>query len=148
MGHANRLDAKDRKIIEILQEDSRRSLRDIAAAKAVNLSPSSVRNRIARLEEEGFIRKFTIDVDYRKMGYEIQVIALITSKPGSSDALYTKLRSFTEIDIVYSTAGPSNFMALILVKDMQSLSTFITTQLETIDGIEKIETLFIIPRNE
>ncbi|TXT57690.1 MAG: HTH-type transcriptional regulator Ptr1 [Candidatus Thorarchaeota archaeon] len=148
MGSTQQLDAKDRKIIAILQEDSRRSLRDIAADKEVDLSPSSVRNRIARLEEDGFIRKFTIDIDYRKMGYEIQVVALITSKPGSSDKLFKKLQDFHQIDNVYCTAGPANFICLIRVEDMVNLSGFITTRLEVLDGIEKIETLFIIPRAE
>ncbi|TET13446.1 MAG: winged helix-turn-helix transcriptional regulator, partial [Candidatus Thorarchaeota archaeon] len=76
VGSVDRIDERDREIVAILTRDARSSLRDIA--KDVDLSPSSIRTRIARLVQNGYIERFTVDVDRRKLGFEIQVVAMIT----------------------------------------------------------------------
>ncbi len=146
MGSNERVDENDHIIIGILRENARSSLRDIA--EVVKMSPSSVRNRIEKLIERGFIKRFTVDVDYRKMGYDIQVIVLITSKPGSSEKLYRALKSFNQIFNVYWTSGPANFVCLVRVHDMNELSQFLTTELEQLEGVERVESMFLMPQIE
>lgn len=63
----------------MLTENARFSLREIAAV--VKMSPSSVRNRMERLYDLGVIKRYTLEVDHRKIGFEINVVVLITSKP-------------------------------------------------------------------
>jgi Lrp/AsnC family leucine-responsive transcriptional regulator len=145
MNHSN-VDEKDRKIIDILGENSRSSLRDIG--DEVKLSPSSVRNRMTSLIEDGVIHRYTVDVDHRKLGYEVQVIVLITSKPGFSEELYWKLKSYEQISQVYWTSGPANFVSLIRFRNMHELSKFMTEKLEKLDGIERVESMFVMPPPE
>ena len=146
MGSAERVDENDEIIIGMLRENARSSLRDIA--EVVKMSPSSVRNRIELLVDRGFIKRFTVEVDYRKMGYEIQVIVLITSRPGSSDTLYKALQRFEEISHVYWTSGPANFVCLVRVHDMNELSMFLTGELEKLEGVERVESMFLMPQIE
>jgi len=54
------LDEKDKRILEMLIEDSRRPYHEIG--KDVELSESTVRKRVIRLQEDGVIEKFTIKV--------------------------------------------------------------------------------------
>jgi Lrp/AsnC family leucine-responsive transcriptional regulator len=63
------MDTTDRKIIGILVDDARASLTDIGAA--VDLSPSAVNERIRRLVTSGVIRRFTLDVDHRILGFDV-----------------------------------------------------------------------------
>ena len=63
------MDDVDRKIVEILADDARRSLTDIGAA--VELSPSAVNERIRRLVANGVIRNFTVEVDHRALGLDV-----------------------------------------------------------------------------
>jgi Lrp/AsnC family leucine-responsive transcriptional regulator len=63
------MDKIDGKIIGILAEDARASLTDIGAA--VDLSPSAVNERIRRLVTSGVIRRFTLDVDHRILGFDV-----------------------------------------------------------------------------
>ena len=64
------LDEVDKKILYELQKDARAtSSSDIAAE--LDISSSTVRNRIHRLEEEGVIRGYHIDIDYEKAGYPL-----------------------------------------------------------------------------
>ncbi|MHA1247883.1 MAG: Lrp/AsnC family transcriptional regulator [Candidatus Thorarchaeota archaeon] len=143
MGSSEKVDGRDLAIIRLLLHNSRSPLREIG--RHVKLSPSSVRNRITRLVEIGVIKRFTVDVDYRKLGYEIQVLVMITAKPGSSERLYRKLCDYEEVAEVFWTAGPANFVCVVRVKDMTQLSQFMTTELERLDSVEKVETIFLMP---
>jgi Lrp/AsnC family leucine-responsive transcriptional regulator len=139
-----RIDGKDHRIISILTKDARKSLREIASE--VKLSPSSVRNRITRLIDLGVIERFTIDVDYKKLGFEIQVAVLVTVMPGASEELYKTLCKFDKVSEVYWTAGPANFICIVRVKNMEEFASFLSNELESIRSIERIETLFLMPK--
>jgi DNA-binding Lrp family transcriptional regulator len=146
MGMTERIDENDLRIIEMLTKNARISLREIAAV--VNLSPSSIRNRMERLVNLGVIKRYTLELDHRKLGFEVQVIVLITSKPGESDSLYRTLSTYTEISKVLRTSGPANFICMAQVKDITKLAKFITNELEKLPGVERIETVFILPPDE
>ncbi|MHA1637604.1 MAG: Lrp/AsnC family transcriptional regulator [Candidatus Thorarchaeota archaeon] len=146
MGSTEKIDGNDRKIIAMLSENARCSLRDIASI--VKLSPSSIRNRMERLVDLRVIKKYTLEVDYRKMGYEIQVIVLITARPGSSEELYKTLSGYEKITKVFWTSGPANFICIVRVEDMKALSYFMTGTLEKLEGIERIESMFLMPEPE
>lgn len=143
MGSTERIDDKDRDIIEILSDNARISLRDIK--KKVDLSPSSIRNRMERLVEIGVIKRYTVEVDHRKLGLETQVIILITVKPGTSERLHKTLSEYKQVTEILRTAGPASFILTVRVKDISELTHFITAELERLEGIERIETMFILP---
>jgi Lrp/AsnC family leucine-responsive transcriptional regulator len=145
MGATDRTDDKDLQIIDILSSNARISLRDIK--KKVNLSPSSIRNRMERLVEIGVIKKYTVDIDYKKMGYDIQVLVLITAHPGSSTDLYSRLSKYKQVSEILRTAGQANFILTVRVKDITELTHFITEELERLEGVERIETMFILPND-
>jgi DNA-binding Lrp family transcriptional regulator len=73
---------------------------------------------------------------------------LITSKPGFSEELYWKLKSYEQISQVYWTSGPANFVSLIRFRNMHELSKFMTEKLEKLDGIERVESMFVMPPPE
>ena len=146
MGMTERIDENDLRIIEMLTKNARISLREIAVV--VNLSPSSIRNRMERLVNLGVIKKYTLDLDPRKLGFEVQVVVLITSTPGESDSLYYKLSKYSEITNVLRTSGPASFICMVQVQDIPQLAQFITGELEKLTGVERIETMFILPQNE
>ncbi|RIM96583.1 Lrp/AsnC family transcriptional regulator, partial [Staphylococcus shinii] len=66
------MDLTDRKILKTLKEDSKVSLNYIS--NEVNLSTPSVRERINKLRDIGVINKYTIEIDYKTLGYDIEVI--------------------------------------------------------------------------
>ncbi|NHI89963.1 MAG: Lrp/AsnC family transcriptional regulator [Candidatus Thorarchaeota archaeon] len=146
MGFTEKIDGNDLRIIEILTANARSSLRDIAAV--VDMSPSSIRNRMERLVDLGVIKRYTLDLDHRKLGFEVQVVVLVTSRPAASDTIYSKLSRFEEISSVLRTSGPANFICMVRVRDISQLTRFITGELEKIEGVERIETMFILPQDD
>jgi DNA-binding Lrp family transcriptional regulator len=145
MGSTVKIDKTDLKIIEMLTQNARFSLREIAAV--VKMSPSSVRNRMESLLDLGVIKRYTLEVDHRKIGFEIQVVVLVTSKPSESDRLNLALKGYDEITEVLRTSGPASFICKVRVRDITKLTRFITGELEKLDGVERIETMFILPQD-
>jgi Lrp/AsnC family leucine-responsive transcriptional regulator len=143
MGSYERIDDKDLQIIEILSENARTSLREIE--KRVDLSPSSIRLRMERLVELGIIKRYTLEIDYRKLGFDIQVLILITSKPGVAKELHQTLSNFDQVSEILRTAGPATFVLNVRVKDIEELTRFVSHDLENLNGIERIETMLILP---
>lgn len=85
------MDEIDRKIIELLSLDAKRSLADIGGS--VGLSPSSVNERIRRLVASGVIRRFTVDLDPTAMGLETLVFVWIALREDADEASF---RHFAE----------------------------------------------------
>ena len=74
------LDDKDKRILEMLLEDSRRPYHEIAEDPKVKLSESTVRKRVIKLQDEGVIEKFTIKICRED---ERCIIAFLTLIPKS-----------------------------------------------------------------
>lgn len=72
------LDALDRRVLFSLQRDARgTSSGDIALD--TDVSASTVRNRIASLEQRGILRGYHADVDYERSGYQLYTLVVCTA---------------------------------------------------------------------
>ena len=80
------MDDKDRQILAILKRDSRTPARSIA--QELDMRPSTVHERIKRLQKRGVIRAFTVSVDHEKMGKKLMVFMLVA---GTMDTYVDKL---------------------------------------------------------
>jgi len=58
------LDEIDRRILSLLQEDARNNT-NAAISEAVGVSPSTVGNRIARLEAQDIVQGYHPNIDYK-----------------------------------------------------------------------------------
>jgi DNA-binding Lrp family transcriptional regulator len=85
------LDAVDRSILYYLQQDARRtSSSDIA--ERLDLSPSTVRTRINKLEDSGIIRGYHLDIDYDLAGYPLYTKIICTASVTERDTLADRAR--------------------------------------------------------
>ncbi|WP_049921386.1 winged helix-turn-helix transcriptional regulator [Halopiger djelfimassiliensis] len=80
------LDDTDLEILELLTADARRPYKEIA--DHVGLTPPAVSDRISRLEEQGIIQGFTIDVDREKLRGDTPVLVELEPKPDAVDDVY------------------------------------------------------------
>jgi DNA-binding Lrp family transcriptional regulator len=80
------LDALDRRILYALQHEARHtSSSDIASS--LDVSASTVRNRIQRLESSDVIRGYHADVDYEAAGYQLYTLIVCTAPIPEREAL-------------------------------------------------------------
>lgn len=117
------MDLTDRKILKMLKQDSQISLQRIS--KVVSLSPPAVRERINKMKDVGIIGKYTIDIDYRALGYDINVIIEILIK----NNLYRDFKDFiseqNDVEFCYRISGESCFIFKVHFQGMLPVEPFI-----------------------
>lgn len=96
-------DETDLKILHLLAEDGRRSYTEIA--EHVGLSGPAVSERVRRLEEQGIIKGFKVDVDRSKLGRGLAVLVSLNVKPGHVEEIHDTLNNVDDVEHVYSTVS-------------------------------------------
>jgi DNA-binding Lrp family transcriptional regulator len=134
------LDKIDRVLVSALQNDARLRLEDLA--RLVKLVPSSVHDRLRRLERDGVIGRWTIDVDVAAFG--LQVLAYIgvqSSRPCSK--LMPFIEPIAAVEECHSVAGANGLMLKVRVASTRALLDLIE-QLRQIPGIDNTETSIVL----
>jgi len=125
----------DIKIIHLLKENSRTPF--VKIAKILGVSETAIRKRVRKLEREGVIRKYTIEVDLKKLGFKVNVLIGIDTKPEYYISTLEKLKGMEEVMSLYSASGDHMILAECWFKNSEELTKFIKT-LEMFRGITKI----------
>jgi Lrp/AsnC family transcriptional regulator, leucine-responsive regulatory protein len=139
------LDAIDRKILAVLQEDGRISLSDLATRVA--LSPSPCLRRMRRLERTGIIARYVAVLDQAKVGLPVSVFVSIKLESQRVEALerFKKaIAKWPEVLECYLMTGPRDYLLRIVVADLEAYEQFLKQKLTRIDGISSIESSFAL----
>jgi DNA-binding Lrp family transcriptional regulator len=137
-----KLDEIDSKIIGMLQEDGRQSFSDIA--KAVKRTEVTIRRRVKRLKDEGYIKRFTVVLDPMKIGKKIRAIIRVKTAMKESTIISKKLRTFKEVDEAYFLDGACGLIMTVTVDDLTELRGFLEKRLGGIQGLGDAETCIIL----
>jgi Lrp/AsnC family transcriptional regulator len=119
------LDATDRKILAILQDDASLSVADVAAR--VNLSQTPCWRRIQKLTDSGVITKRVALVDPDAMGLGLTVFVEIETGDHSQEWLgkfAAAIKEMPEVMEIYRMAGDVDYMLRITVPNMAAVDTF------------------------
>ncbi|WP_049927718.1 Lrp/AsnC family transcriptional regulator [Halopiger goleimassiliensis] len=93
------LDETDLEILDLLAEDARRPYSEIA--DHVGLTPPAVSDRIARLEEQGIIQGFTIDVDRETLHGETPILVELEPAPAAVATVYDAAADLEGVEAVF-----------------------------------------------
>ncbi len=141
------LDAFDRKILMLLQQNNRLSQRDIS--EAVHLSASAVNRRIAIMEASGVIKANVALVEPALVGRPITVIVEVSVESERLDLLDQIKVRFTACPLVqqvYYVTGESDFVLMINCADMQEYEQ-LTRQLFFAEGnVKRFRTMVVMDR--
>ena len=116
-------DEIDQLLISALMQDSRSSLKTLA--RISGLSSPSVAQRIHKLEERKVITGYTVDVDPKAFGYQLQAIIRIRPLPGQLQEVERQIQNtpqFTECDKV---TGDDSFIARLHVRSIEQLDSLL-----------------------
>ncbi|WP_460078860.1 Lrp/AsnC family transcriptional regulator [Roseibium sp. LAB1] len=113
------MDETDIKIVEALIDDARMSLKDLAAH--VGLSSPGVSERIRRLQERGVIRRFTVDIDPKVLGYSLQAIVRIRPLPGKLHIVQQLIQEIPEFCECDKVTGEDCFVARLAIPSIDQL---------------------------
>lgn len=138
-------DKHDLAILRELLEDSRRTLQEIGAA--VKLSPTTCWSRIKRLEAEGVIKQYRIELDRARLGYHDTVIVQLTLESHTDETLFEFGRVLAQIPEVleaYLVSGDYDYFIRIAVKDTRDYERLLREQLYKIPGIRHSKSSFVL----
>jgi Lrp/AsnC family leucine-responsive transcriptional regulator len=113
------VDDIDRQLLDILKDNSRLSFAYLG--RKVNLSPSAVRERIQKLEELGVIQKYSIVLDHKKLGNDLEAFILLKVFPGQLRRILERINTFEEIKEAHRITGSQNIHLKVVVKNQLSL---------------------------
>lgn len=139
------LDAIDRKILAVLQEEGRISAQELADRVGLTASPCLRRIRI--LEESGVIRRYVAVVDQETVGLPVSVfvsVKLERQREEELDRFAAAIARWPEVLECYLMTGPRDYLLRVVVPDLSAYERFLKEKLTRLDGVQSIESSFAL----
>lgn len=139
------LDATDKKLITLLQLDSKQTTKQLS--NQLHLSVTAIYERIKKLEKEGVIKKYTAVLDKNKVDRSFLIFCHVKLTQHIKEYLATfeeevlKLKEVTEC---FHVSGDYDYILKIYVKDMEAYRDFMVTKLTAIQYIGSTHSIFTI----
>lgn len=137
------IDDIDRQILELLQEDAKLTIREIA--HKTNKSATAIRARIQRLEKE-LIKKYVALIDCRQLGYREMVMAsLRVNATNPLEEVKAEIESMEKIKYAYVVTGEYPLFIMAKCLDHSDSMGLIET-LRNLPGVEEVKTEIVLDR--
>jgi len=134
----------DRCLIEILQNNARTTLAEMA--EQVHLSISQTQRRLKRLEEDGVIRGYSARIDAAAVGMGVMTFAEVTLKNQATDSaekFHRAIRDIPQILECHRVSGDCDYLLKILSADLKEYSRFAQTTLMAIPQVNRLRSLIV-----
>ncbi|NIF53231.1 Lrp/AsnC family transcriptional regulator [Burkholderia sp. Ax-1724] len=132
------LDATDRLLLAALAQDARQAVSELA--RQVGLSAPSTAERVRRLEAQGVIEHFTVQIDPRALGYTLQAIVRVKPLPGQLHLVEDVIRRIPEFVECDKVTGDDCFICRLYLHSIEQLDEIlskVTERAETSTAIVK-----------
>jgi len=139
------VDDFDRKILALLQEDSRLTNNDLS--ERVNLSPSQCSRRRQRLEEEGYVRCYAAVLDREKLGFplvNIVTVTLATHNRDNAQRFAALVARLPEVQEAHALTGEMDYILKVVTPDLKSLSAFVNGELLPHESVQHVKTAIVL----
>src|SRR3954452_1756543 len=136
------MDAIDRRIVALLQEDARRAFQDIGSH--VSLSAPAVKRRVDRLRADGVIRGFTAVLDPAAFGWPTHaLVALFCSGRMAADEVRAAVERHPEVVSAYTVAGEASAFLHVRARDTEHLED-VLERLRDERGVTRTQTQVVL----
>lgn len=139
------LDELDRQLLELLQTNAKRTIKEMA--EELHLSTTPVFERIKRLEKEGYIDRYVAVLNRKKVGLGLLVMCDVSLKEHNLDYIQqfeTAVLQLKEVMECYHIAGAFDYLLKVVVTDMDAYQRFVKEKLATLDNIGRVQSYFVM----
>ena len=137
------VDGTDKLILELLQEDAKITIREIA--EKTDKSATAIRGRIQRLEKE-LIKKYMAIIDCRKLGYrEMVMVSLRINATKPLELVKKEIESMEKIKFAYIVTGEYPLFIMAKCLDHED-SMDLIEKLRNLPGVEETKTQIVLDR--
>jgi Lrp/AsnC family leucine-responsive transcriptional regulator len=142
---ARTLDLVDIKILNILQQDARMDIKQIADRVCKSTSP--VHERIRRMQNLGYIKRYVAILDREKIGKPLLAITQVTLDKHTQATLKgfeEAVNDLPEVQLCLQLSGVHDFVLHIAVSDTQAYHDFLVNRLCTLPNVTQVESCFVL----
>ena len=140
-----KVDATDLRLIELLQQDSKLNVKELA--QKLNLTKTPIYERIKRLETEGVIEKYVAIINTKEIGHSMVVfcsVSLENQKLEEIRLFADAVKKLPEVVECYLMGGVNDFLLKVVVKDLQAYHLFSSGKLAALPNIAQIKSTFVL----
>ncbi len=139
---SRRLDEIDEHLLSLLEKDARKPV--VALAKAVGLSRTAVQGRLARLEDEGTIRGYTVVRGRGRADAPVRAILLLSIGTRPCATVIRRFEDWPEVTACWSVAGPTIDAVLVVEAHSNEALGEVRARLADVPGVTSITTAPIL----
>ena len=124
------MDQIDAELVRLLQQDGRRTNRDLA--NALKIAPSTCLERVRALQRRGVLRGFHAEVDLAALGRGLQAMIAVRVRPPSRAVIedfQTYVEQMPEVISVFVLTGNDDFLLHVAVRDVEHLNAVVLDKL-------------------
>jgi Lrp/AsnC family transcriptional regulator, leucine-responsive regulatory protein len=137
------LDAKDRKILALVQRDAK--LQQAEIARRVGLSAAAVNERLRKLEAAGFLRRYVAVVDPKAVGAGIAAfVEVFVEHPRHEPAFIEHVMGLDEVQECHHITGEFSLLLKIRVRDMEALHQLLIHRINALEGVRQTRTVIVL----
>ena len=139
------LDALDRQVLSLLQENARITNTDLA--RSVALSAPGVQKRLRRLEENGVIQRYSAIVDREALGLDLLCfiqVSLAHHEPRTVQGFRDAVKEMPEVLECHYLTGEFDHLLKVLVADHEHLEQFLFKKLTQAQGVDRVRTSIVL----
>ena len=137
------MDATDRKILNLLQEDCSRPLAELG--RAVGLSISGVNERLKRLRARGDLRAYVALVHPGALGYATCAFVQVAVEGKKNEqAFLAAAMNMLEVQEIHHVSGEFPFWLKVWARDMAHLEDLLNNQLKVHAGVLRVQTSVVL----
>lgn len=143
--YMKQLDEIDRKLLNILQTDSRVTIRELS--ERLHLSTTPVHERIKKLEKSGYIKQYLTLLDPKLLGKKLIVyisVSLNSHTREAIDEFEKEMEKLDEIMECYYISGNYDFLLKVHCNDMEDYHNFVTCRFSVIQNITQFYSSFVM----
>ena len=145
MSGNNLLDPLDLKILDVLQEDARMDIAQIA--RRLHRSASTITDRIHRLTEAGFIDRFVAVLDRNLVGRPILMITLVMLDKHTAKTLkafHDRMLELPEVQVCLHLSGKFDFLVQTTLREPEEYKVFLDSKLCNLPMVKKIQSSLVL----
>jgi len=135
-----------RELLELLEHDARRPVNELAAM--LHRSEYEVEQQIKQLEKDKVILNYNTLINWEKFGDDLVTsiieVNVTPQREVGFDAIAERIYRFDEVRSLYLMSGSFDLLVIIEGKSLKDISNFVSTRLETIEGITSTRSHFML----
>ena len=139
----HRLDEIDRKLLNLLQNDDRLALSELA--RVIGAPASTLNDRIKRLVSHGFITGFHARLSPDLLGLDLLAFVFVGwSDPKVEQAFLKKIKASSAVLECHHVTGTWNYLLKVRVGTTRDLEKFLAETVKGVTGVERTQTVIVL----